>query len=244
MGVSLKLVSLNIERSKHLDLIVPFLGQQAPEVACLQEVMEDDIDRISRAMGGAACIFEPMAYRPDESSSPMGIAIFSHLEIVDKNAHYYSGIQGVVRDSIQSDPSTYNLLNRLVLTSVMRKDGITFRISTTHFTWTPGGIPDDVQRHDMKALLGILESLGGSVLTGDFNAPRGGEIFAMLTAKYKDNVPAHYTTSIDGSLHKAGPLELMVDGFFSTPVYKVSDIEMVSGVSDHCALVATVSKTD
>src|SRR3989344_2532519 len=170
MSASTKLLSLNIERSKHLDLIIPFLERQAPEVACLQEVMEEDIGRISRAMGGASCVFEPMAYRPDESSHPMGVAIFSRLEIVEKKTHYYSGERGVLRNSIQSDSSTYNLLNRLLLTCDIRKDGAVFQICTTHFTWTFDGVADDVQRRDMKALIGILDGLGDFVLTGDFNA--------------------------------------------------------------------------
>ena len=81
------------------------------------------------------------------------------------------------------------------------------------------------------------------MLCGDFNAPRGGEIFGLLAQKYKDNVPQKYTTSIDGILHRAGPLPFMVDGLFSTPGYTVSHVEMVCGISDHCALIANVASS-
>ena len=70
----------------------------------------------------------------------------------------------------------------------------------------------------------------------------------MLAAKYKDNVPVQYKTSIDVALHRLGkerPEEFadkMVDGIFSTPLYEVKNVEMKGGVSDHCALVATVTK--
>jgi endonuclease/exonuclease/phosphatase family metal-dependent hydrolase len=131
-----------------------------------------------------------------------------------------------------------------MLSCEIEKEGETFRVATTHFTWTPDGSADDYQRADVKKLLAILGGMGEFVLTGDFNAPRGGEIFGTLAEKYKDNVPSHYTTSIDGALHRAGPLELMVDGIFSTPGYAVSDVELVAGVSDHKAIVATVSSTD
>jgi endonuclease/exonuclease/phosphatase family metal-dependent hydrolase len=144
---------------------------------------------------------------------------------------------------MQSDPSTYNNLNRIVLAADIQKDGRVFRIATTHLTWTPNGGPNGEQRRDAAALLHVLEGLSEFVLCGDFNAPRGGDIFSMLASRYKDNIPLQYTSSLDPNLHRAGQLGLMVDGIFSTSAYTVSAVKMVSGISDHCALVATVSKT-
>jgi len=248
MKISLKLVSLNIERYKHLDLVEKFLAARMPDIFCVQEVFEQDLERFSRVLGGASHTFEPMGKRPDEPPpGVMGIAIFSRLPIKTKRVHYYAGTPGALRDSIQSDESTYNLLNKMVLVCDIEKEGTAFRIATTHFTWTPDGKADKVQRTDIKNLLEILSGLDEFVLTGDFNAPRGGEIFGMLAEKYRDNIPPEYKTSLNVSLHRAGkswPEELadkMVDGMFSTPAYVVSDVELVSGVSDHCAIVATVS---
>ena len=251
MSVGLKLISLNIERHKHLALVEKFLTMRMPDVVCLQEVFEHDVDRLLRAIGGSEYAFEPMGKRPDEPSPGiMGIAILSRFPIMKKEVRYYAGERGELRDSTQSDTSTYNLMNRMILASDLEKDGMGFRIATTHFTWTPDGKPDDVQRNDIQNLLRILAELGDFVLMGDFNAPRGGEIFAMLAEHYKDNVPPHYVTSLDQKLHRAvesHPHEIadkMVDGIFSTPNYIVTDIEMICGVSDHCALVATVSKVE
>lgn len=42
----LKIISLNLERSKHLHLNLPFFQRENPDVLCLQEVLEADIDRI------------------------------------------------------------------------------------------------------------------------------------------------------------------------------------------------------
>src|SRR3569623_473248 len=106
----------------------------------------------------------------------------------------------------------------------IERDGEMFRIATTHFPVTAHGEATDFQREDMKNLLSLLEKEGEFVLTGDFNAPRGGEIFAELASRYKDNIPPTITTSIDGMLHRAGQLPHMVDGIFSTPGYLVSNV--------------------
>ena len=63
-----------------------------------------------------------------------------------------------------------------------------------------------------------------------------------MSDRFKDNIPLRYTTSIDPNLHRAGALELMVDGLFSTPGYVVSDVALHSGVSDHCAITCAISR--
>ena len=80
------------------------------------------------------------------------------------------------------------------------------------------------------------------VLAGDFNAPRGGEIFSHIAERYTDNIPPHYTTSIDGTLHRAGPIPFMVDGLFTTPSYRAKGVHLEFGVSDHAAVAATIEK--
>ncbi len=69
----------------------------------------------------------------------------------------------------------------------------------------------------------------------------------MLAPKYKDNIPSHYKTSIDAALHRAGKerpeglADKMVDGLFTTPGYTAVDVRLQFGVSDHAAIVATIS---
>ena len=67
-------------------------------------------------------------------------------------------------------------------------------------------------------------------------------MFARIAKKYKDNIPPHYVTSLDRKLHRAGHLELMVDGLFSTSEYLLDHVELRSGVSDHCAIIAELSR--
>ena len=63
-----------------------------------------------------------------------------------------------------------------------------------------------------------------------------------LAGRLRDNIPPPVTTSIDGPLHRAGDLGLMVDGMFTTQGYEAREVRVVDGVSDHCALVATVAR--
>lgn len=242
MGVSLQLVSLNIEKDRHLDRVVPFLLEQEPDVFCVQEIYESSIPVIAAALPDSTHVYVPMTGRPKEHPPQMqGVAIFSRLPFKMKDVQYYAGAPEHVPDSDDNDPSTFNASNRPLIMFDAEKDGEVFRICTTHFTWTPDGEPTVLQRRDMQALCTILEGAGELILAGDFNVPRGGELWTVLASRYRDNVPPHYTTSIDGNLHRRGQLNLMVDGIFSTPRYAVPDVEMVSGVSDHCALLATVS---
>ena len=248
MATSLKLISLNIERHKHLDLVEKFLAEHKPDVVCLQELMQEDIERLANAAGTAVTVFEPMGKLLEESKGTMGVGIFSKIPFVSTRALYYVGNPSTNHESFSwKDPETFNDWNRIVLSAEVEKDNSLYSILTTHFTWTPGGEVNNLQREHIASLLVLLKDIPQFVFCGDFNAPRGGEIFGMLAARYKDNVPPQYKTSIDASLHRAGktrPEELadkMVDGIFSTSTYVVSDVEMVCGVSDHCALVANVS---
>jgi endonuclease/exonuclease/phosphatase family metal-dependent hydrolase len=250
MSASVRLTSLNIERSKHLDLVIPFLKSQSPDIVCLQELMERDIPAFESELH-MRTYFTPEKMHPAEDDlGVMGNGIMSTYELNDARATYYVGEP---RHLVEFDESTAESKHRtenlaVSFISVMH-DGVSYTIGTTHFTWTPDGSASEQQRADMRALLKILERSGEFVLTGDFNAPRGGEIFAKLAKRYTDNIPAQYETSIDLDLHRNGktrPHELkdkMVDGLFTTAGYRARDVELHFGVSDHAAVIATISKT-
>ena len=237
----LSLITLNIERAKHLDLVLPFLERQQADVICLQEVMREDVGKIALAARAQSYRFEPMGNILEEPGTPMGVAIFSTLQINEAELLHYSGQRGAVPTVQLRDPATYNNVNAMVLFCGFENGCV---VGTTHFPWTPDGSASDKQRRDMRALLAGLQDMEEFVLCGDFNAPRGGEIYEMIAGKYKDNVPPQYKTSLDISLHRHGMdraeelKDKMVDYIFSTEGYEVSDVNMVRGVSDHCALTA------
>ncbi|MBI5469949.1 endonuclease/exonuclease/phosphatase family protein [Candidatus Kaiserbacteria bacterium] len=253
---SLRLVSVNIERSKHLDLFVSFLREQNADVVCIQECMERDIPLLEKAAGGT-CFFTPLCIfaGAGEEQGVYGQAIISRLPFVLSSAMYYAGEHDplFVFNNEEKEEVIGRQARALSLIEV-EKDSIRFKIATTHFTWSPDGEATDRQRRDLKSLLGLLDVEKEFVLAGDFNAPRGSDIFDTLAKHYKDNIPAKYEWSLDESLHRvprevlaahardAGVPGLMVDGLFSTPEYIVSAVELHTGVSDHCAITATVSK--
>lgn len=238
----MKLVSLNVERSKHTELVLPFLQRTQADIVCLMELMDYDIPRVQE-VAGQNYLYEPMSIinKPGEKVGTQGIGIFSRLPLTNKEARYYRGSAEKLSTFDSQNKAETN--NHMLLVGEIEREGELFKIATTHFPVTPNGQADDIQRRDIQILLKILAGEGGLVFCGDFNAPRGGEIFSLIAQSYKDNVPPSYTTSIDGNLHRAGQLPYMVDGIFSTPDYTVSNVEMVSGVSDHRALIGEISKS-
>lgn len=255
MTPSIKLISLNIERAKHLDRVLPFLAKEQPDVVCLQEIREPDIPLLKDAIRAYDHLFAGMYHHPAEGNpSVVGACIFSRLPFREHSVDYYRGSPDALPNAIEipeeekDDAVVASSVNCVLASVDVEKGRSLFKIATTHFLWSRKGRFTEYQREDMRKLLALLAQKAEFVLAGDFNALRGGEIFGMLAAKYKDNVPMRYKTSLDASLHRSGKLyaeqlaDKMVDGIFSTSSYIVSDVELICGISDHCAIVAHVLK--
>lgn len=238
----LHLVSLNIERSKHLQRVLPFLTQQNADIVCIQELCEPDMAAFQKTLG-MECILAPLKHNgQDGPLITEGIGIFSRLPVLSTQVEFYVGDEGTIPTFDWSSKEIKQMSERCALiTLTVENDGKVFQIATTHFAWTPDGLPDAFQREALLELLKILSPKRDLILCGDFNAPRGGEIFTALTERYIDNIPEQYVTSLDRQLHRAGHLNRMVDGLFTTPKYKAEKAELVSGISDHCAIVADIS---
>lgn len=243
--MSLRMVSVNVERSKHLGRVLPFLREVQADIVCVQELCERDIPQFEKVLG-LSCTYAPVGPHPADApeTEPVmtGVGVFAQDARV--RIEYYKGSE----ENAMSGPARSKATDAPLITADVRKGEDGFRILTTHFTWTPDGKPSDEQRTDVGALLELLGMKGGFVLCGDFNAPRGGEIFSRLAMLYQDAIPPEYATSIDVSLHKVGtinPQEMadkMVDGLFLSSGYEASDVRLQFGVSDHAAIVATIRK--
>lgn len=237
----ISLVSLNIEGDRHLGAVISFLQKNNPEVVCLQEVFEKDLPFIKEKLGMTG-YFAPMTIREmsgvADNFTVCGVAILTNLAV--KKAwppFYYFGKSDTIPFAFKNDPST---VNKVLLSMILSKNNKRFTLATTHFTWSDGGKVDENQRRDLKKLLELLDGFDELILCGDFNAPRGGEIFSRIASKYKDNIPLEYETSLDSELHRAKGLKLMIDGLFSTPHYQVNDVKLNKGVSDHYAITAKI----
>jgi len=235
---SLRLLQLNVQNNKHWERITPFLNKEPFDIICLQELYEEDAMRLKEELG-LSLHFVP---RTRFLGKVQGVGIFSKLPIVAARAHWYSGIHEIV-DFINGTAEEKFMSQQFMLTVAdIEHEGEIVTIASTHFPWTPDGLPSDEQRVAARALFEALTKEEAElILCGDFNAPRGGEIWSLFAERYKDNIPEHYTTSIDKDRHRSGGLELMVDGIFTTPKYAVSNVERVCGLSDHCAFTAEIS---
>ncbi len=237
----LKLVSINIEGRRHLDTVLPFLTSESADMVCLQEAYEPDFAMIANVLGMRG-MFAPMTLlRVDKKTGPhipWGVGILTGLPCSETQEHYYYGMRKPVPVFVDNIKTLY----KVFIAIVVQKDGASYTVGTTHFTWTPDGQADVNQRRDLPALLAVVKKFPEIVFCGDFNAPRGREIFTKIAGLYKDNIPQTYDTSIDGKLHRDGPLHVMVDGLFTTPHYTAKNVRLVSGVSDHCAIVADIDK--
>ncbi len=245
----LKLISLNIEIDRHPDTVLPFLRKENPDVACLQEVLEKDVPVFETALGMKSYFapvsivdlkyFEGKLVTDEElvKKGPQGIAFFTRLPVREGGVEYYHGNpKEVTRHSVD--------YSRCFLWREVEKEDTVFTIGTTHFTWTPDGSASAEQRQDAKSLLAILQRFPDIVFCGDFNAPRGDEIWNLFAERYHDNIPLEYVSSIDPELHRVKGLKRLVDGLFTTPSYRTSEVKLVGGVSDHMAVVGLLEKRD
>ena len=234
----LKFISVNIEKHRHVDRVLSFLGNENPDVICFQEILGDDFPTFLEATGFKGT-FVPMARFPlkldvDKDTVISGIATISRFPM-EMETHYYYGSPDFVPDFIHADQTTNN---RMLLVSKLNHNGKKFIIGNTHFTWTPNGEMDEWQRKDISSLMNIMQKFPEIILCGDMNAPRGRETFDIFASKYKDNIPVSCTTTIDKNLHIAGDLQYVVDALFTTPKYEAKNVRLQDGVSDHMAVVA------
>lgn len=244
---SIKLLSCNIEGRKHYDRLLPFIASKHPEVICLQEVFECELEFLARQFN-MDYVFTPILdsdFKNIFDIDPLGywgIAIFTNMPVVAQGEYYYVGSRAQIP---KVDESNSNSLNRAVRWVDVKKDGQVFRLATTHFTWSPNGEFIPLQGENLAVMEQFLKSdLCDFVLCGDFNSPRGGEIYNRLTTWLTDHLPPEIKTTIDKNWHRAGDLQFVVDYMFSTKAYSVSDIKAHGNVSDHLALTGIVTKKD
>lgn len=242
--MALKLISLNVEGDNHYERIFPFLRSCNPDVVCLQEFFLEDLPLFEQqlSMHGYAVGMWMCSRENDAriaSRGLMGAAIFSKLPLQDPRHFWYTGSADQVLDLFASEVGPEKVSRALLVGDIVDKNQ-TYRIATTHFTWSPGGSVTPIQEQHLQKLLPILSKIEPFVLCGDFNAPRGKAIFQALSDRYTDNIPPEITTTMDQHLHRMPGLQFVVDVLFTDSSYVASDVQVVDGVSDHCAIVATI----
>lgn len=238
----LKLLTLNIQHDRHLDRVAQVIATHLPDIVCLQEIFEKDCAKLA-AVGGYRVKYAISALMPEGeegNSSPRswGVAVLTRVPVREQTVAYYADDPRIRIFKEPNDP------RRMVVMSELEHDGRNYKIGTTHFTWSVKGAATDEQREDFARLKQVLLPYPDYVLCGDFNAPRGGEMFSKFTDELGliDHLPPHITTTIDPQFHYAGALELAVDNIFSTPEYRVSEVQVLDGISDHKGILGVVER--
>ncbi len=242
----MKLLTLNIEGHKHLDLVSQLIATEQPDVLCLQEIFESDAPQLQQAL------HEPNQY---------AVAFSANADVVVENQYGiapmgYWGVALIVRRAFLQDETTSfrrqyyvgseevvpeftgpHSPRRSLLVAQLAVADQAFAVATTHFTWTPNGQSSPQQHRDVKQLKVNLSNFNRYIFCGDCNAPRGGDIYAQLSEGLIDHVPSDVLTTLDHTFHYAGMLNLVVDGVWSTPDISSIKTRVVGGVSDHKAIV-------
>ena len=241
--MAIKLLTLNIEGDRHLDRVQKVIATHLPDIVCLQEVLEKDCPALA-AVGGCEVKYAVSTLMPAKERSgearprSWGLAILTRVPVHRQIVVYYADDPRIRLFREPNDP------RRVVIMTEFEHDGQPYRIGVTHFTWSVGGDITAEQCADFARLKRVLQPYPDYVLCGDFNAPRGREMFSKFTDELGliDNLPAHVTTTIDAQFHHAGALELAVDNIFSTPEYRVKDVRVLDGISDHKGILAMIER--
>lgn len=239
--MALKLITLNIEKNKHLEKFLPCIEQEQPDVLCLQELLERDVEYIASTLKMHKA-FAPYCIHAEDSAIPrevQGIGLFSKLSPKTAEARYYFRSED---DYATCDETYRDATAQPLLLVSLEKDDKTYHVGTTHFMKSYHGVPDTYQRARMMLFLECIAHHPDVLFCGDFNIPRGTELYHVLRERYTDHVPPEYTRSLDPELHRRPDLEYMVDYIWSTPDYVAENVRMICGLSDHCAIVGEVSR--
>lgn len=240
----IKIISLNIEGSKHLKEVEDFLISENPDVVCIQELFLSDLSRIQEKTGWGGS-FSPMTDVSKDNiykiatNGLWGLAIFSKWPFSEPENYFYRGED----DFVPEFKNPYSP-NRLIMKSNVQIDGYDFPVANTHFTWSVGGKVSQDQRHNFTKMKKILEEFDQLIFCGDFNSPRGSELYDELGRIYQDALPSEVDTTIDPVLHKAGGLKLVVDGVFASSDFEILSGRTQSGISDHKAVIVELQNKE
>lgn len=223
-----KIISLNVYQHYYSDRTIGFLTQTPADIYCLQEVMRTDFELLKKRKNLQGH-FISTGKSEAIPGAEFGVAI-----LTTGNLHVeYSGNFGY-----QNPYLAVPTYCGLIVATLRSADGESYRVATLHGPWTPNGHATLLQLKTLKRLLEILKGYDQLIVLGDFNAPRGGSGWQLIADRYRDNIPESIQTTIDGSLHRAGDLGVVVDGVFSTSSYRVSNVTTTFNISDHCAISA------
>lgn len=238
---TIKLISVNIEGSKHLPEIEELILTEKPDVVCLQELFEVDLPKLQHATGmqGSFSVMTKVSSSNKYEIPPnglWGLGILSKWPFSPVENYFYRGEEDSIPEFVMP-----NSVNRLLMHTDVDVEGSIFPIANTHFTWSVGGKVTEEQGYHFQKLRRILAEFDKLILCGDFNTQRGAGLYEQFASMYQDSLPPEVDTTIDPVLHYAGGLKLVVDAVFASSHFQVLSARTQDGVSDHKALIVEVA---
>jgi len=227
---------------------MPFLTTEMADVVCVQECTQP-IQNALEDLGYHTHFGTTVLHDKDGKVVPAGNLFASLIPAVVYTQYYYEPAEELTA----FDPSRVReSFKQGLINATLVIDGTEYTIITTHFTWTlDGSAPSKNQKDDLDALLKYTEKLPEHILVGDFNIPRlHNPLYKKLTDVYTDQIPKEFKSSLDKDLHRVGNdpeksilfTDYMVDYLFTKGTYTAPHVELIFGVSDHAAIVATIHK--
>ena len=245
----MNLISLNVEGARHWQTVTSFLRREHAHVIALQEAHPDYVHFLETL--GYQTYFSPSSLMEQNGIEfAQGLLLASLYDFEPRTLYYHKPTDTLQPEVVDPKTGRSSIWRQLLVAQFTTNGGI-FVIATTHFTWSPDGHPNDIQRTDLGQMLQTTKTLPPHLLCGDFNIPRlHNELYLQLANVYTDNIPPQYRSSLDRTLHRAGNDperaivfdEYMVDYLFSQPAYNVTDVRLEFGVSDHAAVIGEVAQ--
>jgi endonuclease/exonuclease/phosphatase family metal-dependent hydrolase len=266
--MKLNILHLNIERSKHINLVSDLIKNKNPDVVCFEEAMYKDISEMATNFGYEFA-FAPIVILKKENgdTDKEGCAILSKYPIKDIKEFRYDNQEvkdliiedeeGIISKNYVRPKNRFLLRSNLLTISILLEGEKMVTISTTHFPvvdHTVFGLKDhelhdienvlEVEKMDtyLDRLISLIRSLNNPLIfTADLNNPRGEYIYDTLAHELIDIVPISVSSTIDPQLHRRGhDLKLTVDTIMTSSDISVDNFELIEGVSDHKGLIASL----
>jgi len=256
---------VNIERSKHINLIDRLLSEKRPEIICLSEVIDTDLEKFAKDHDYHYAFGSEISYA---NGSNQGVAILSKHNIIETNMLRYDEnntttppvISFIERHDTKDRPEFRFHYHSVLLVATINKDDQQLTIATAHFPIadhsTYGDDHDEDHSldetediHDINYVRGYFDRLmtlirhlsSPLIFTSDLNNPRGEYMYDALAHELFDQVPQDITTTMDPKIHRVKNIQLVVDTIMTSPDISCSNFEVIDGVSDHKALLAELT---
>jgi endonuclease/exonuclease/phosphatase family metal-dependent hydrolase len=236
----MKIMSWNIWKGKLLDKVIAQIEQESPDVVCLQEVIEQDIDgkRVNIAQLLASKLGYEFVYCKaftTDRHSPsfdIGDAILSKYPITSNSCTALSNLEEY-EDSSVTEPRT-------AVTVTIKTEIATLTIITCHLGYGEKFQETEIRNKQLDRLLAILPK-EKTVLTGDFNSLPDSRVVRILNNVLINTDPEQseysYTDMKDES-----HLEYRIDYIFTTPDIIARNFKILStDASDHSPLTVELN---